>query len=187
MSQTKIFNFFPGSIHTTSIIRILSSFPSRYEDDYISHCNFYINRLYFEISNSRQKQCLKIGTRRVNHLEPAKLRVQADSGTEKICYYKRNEKDKSFNSFLVVRKETAFPSEIKFSIVKVTDNADRHDNIYSEISEKLFDFKNDDVQQIVQRASESNSVRETATSRSNGRRQKHTGHGPVRKNPRFLL
>ena len=44
-----------------------------------------------------------------------------------------------------MRKETASP-EIKFSIVKVVDNSNRHDNIYSEISDELIDFKNDNVQ-----------------------------------------
>ena len=67
--------------------------------------------------------------------------MQADSGTEQICYYNRNRKDMSFNSFLGVRKETASPCEINFSIVKVIDNANRCNNIYSEISDGLIDFK----------------------------------------------
>ena len=37
MSQTKIFNFFTGSVHASSIIRILSSFASRYKNTNISH------------------------------------------------------------------------------------------------------------------------------------------------------
>ena len=44
-----------------------------------------------------------------------------------------------------MRKAIASP-EIKFSIIEVIDNSNRHDNIYSEISDELIDFKNDNVQ-----------------------------------------
>ena len=106
--------------------------------------------MYYEICNSRQKQCLTIDTRDVNELGPAKFRTLADSGTEKICYYNRNKKGACFNSFLTVRKQTAFPFEINFSIVKIIDNTNRPDVIYSEISNELSDFKNDNVQRTVQ-------------------------------------
>ena len=86
---------------------------------------------------------------------PARFITQADSCTEQICYYNGNKKDTSFNSFLAVRKETSPPVEINFSIVKVIESTNRHDNIYSEISDKLSDFKNDNVQRTIQRTSES--------------------------------
>ena len=74
-------------------------------------------------------------------------------------------KDTNFNSFLAVRKETSSPVEINFSIVKVIDSINKHDNIYSEISDELSDFKNDNVQRKIQRTSESNFVRETTDRR----------------------
>ena len=88
LSQTKVFDFFPGSVQALSIIKILSSFASRYKNNYIPNRNLWINRLYYEISNSRQKQCLTTDTRDVNELGPAKRRTQADSRTEQICYCK---------------------------------------------------------------------------------------------------
>ena len=39
MSQTKIFNFFPGSVHAFSVIKILSSFASRHKNNYITNRN----------------------------------------------------------------------------------------------------------------------------------------------------
>ena len=51
---------------------------------------------------------------------------------------------------MTVRKETRSASEITFSIVKVIDKTNRHDTIYSEISDGLRDFKNDIVQQTIQ-------------------------------------
>ena len=64
---------------------------------------------------------------------------------------------------MAARKETSSPFEINFSIVKVIDNTNRHDPIYSEISDKLSDFKNENIQRTIQQTSESDSVRETAT------------------------
>ena len=142
LSQTKMFNFFPGSVEASSIVRILSSFGSRYRNTYIPNRNIWINRLYFDISNSKLKQCLTIDTRDVNDLGPGKFRTQADSGTEKICYYNRNKKDTSFNSFLATRKETSSPSEINFSIVKVIDNVNKR-NVNFDINDELSDFKNE--------------------------------------------
>ena len=137
MSQTKIFNFFPGSVQAASIVKILSSFANRYKNTYVPHRNICINRLYFDISNSQQKQCLTVDTRDVNDLGPGKFRTCADSGTEQTCYYNRNKTDTSFNYFLAVREQTSQASEINFSVVKVIDNINKKDVIYSEVSNEL--------------------------------------------------
>ena len=104
LSQTKIFNFFPGSVQAFSIIRTLSSFCNRYGHNYIPHRDHWINWLYFEISNSTQKQCLTIDTKDVNDLGPAIFRTQTDNNKEQICYHNQNKRD-SFNPFLAVRKQ----------------------------------------------------------------------------------
>ena len=77
MSQTQIFNSFPGSVHANFIGRILASFSNRYKNTYISNRIVWINKIYFDISNSRQKQCLTINTRDVNELGPGIFRIQA--------------------------------------------------------------------------------------------------------------
>ena len=124
LSQTKMLNFFPGSVQASSVVRIFSSFCNRHKYNYIPHRDLCINRLYFEIlililiSNSTQKKCLRIDTRDVNDLGPAKFRTQADSNTEQICYYNRIKEDTSSNSFLAARRQASSHSEILFSIVK---------------------------------------------------------------------
>ena len=109
-------------------------------------------------------------------LGPSKFRTQADSDTGQLCYYNKNKRDTIFNSFLEVRKETSFASEITFAIVKVIDKTNRNDTIYSEISDELNDFKNDIVQRTIQQTSESDTVRKT-TDRKRPNRRQHTGHG----------
>ena len=58
---------------------------------------------------------MTIDTRDVTNLGPTKFRTQADSNREQICYYNRNKRDKSFNSFLAARKQTSTTGEMKFS------------------------------------------------------------------------
>ena len=66
----------------------------RYTFEYIPTRELWLNRLYFEISNSNKKSCLTIDCRNFNFLGPSKFRTNAESGTEKICHYNRNRKYK---------------------------------------------------------------------------------------------
>ena len=81
MSQTQIFISFPGSVRSSTINRTLSLFANRYKNTYLPIRNVCLNKLYFDKSNSRQKQCLAVDTRDVNDLGPGKFRTQADKGT----------------------------------------------------------------------------------------------------------
>ena len=87
LAQKKIFNIFPGSTHASSLIKILSSFCNRSRYNYIPNRDPWINRLFFDISNSSKKQYLTIDSRDVNSLGPTKFRTQADNNKEQICYH----------------------------------------------------------------------------------------------------
>ena len=76
-TDKNLYFFFPGSIQASSIVKILSSFCNRYRYNYIPNRDLWINRLYFDISNSSKKQCLTIDARDVNDLGPAGFRTQA--------------------------------------------------------------------------------------------------------------
>ena len=54
LSQTKNFNIFPGSLQTATVTKILSSYCQRYTYKYIPHRDLWLNRLYFEVSNSSE-------------------------------------------------------------------------------------------------------------------------------------
>ena len=185
LSQTQIF-FFPGSAQSSLIIKILSTFANRYKNTYVPTRNIWINRLYYNISTSRQRQCLTIDTRDVNELGRGKFRTQADNDTGQICSYNRNKSDISFNSFLAAREETSQTDAIKFSIVKVIDNTNRTNVIYSKLSDELSNLKNDDIQSRISRTSERDSFRQEPNKKRNDQRREYTGHGRVSKNPRLL-
>ena len=90
MSQTRIFNFFPGSIHSSRILKTLSLFASRQKNTYLPNQQVWLNRFYFQISNSKKKKCLTIDSRDSNDLGPGKFRTSAENNIEKTCYFNRN-------------------------------------------------------------------------------------------------
>ena len=79
MSQTRIINFFPGSVHSSRILKNLALFASRQKNTYLLNRQVWLNKLYFKISNSKEKNCLTIGAREVNELGPGKFRMSADN------------------------------------------------------------------------------------------------------------
>ena len=115
----------------------MSLFANRYKNTYIPIRNIWLNRLYFDISNSRQKQCLTVNTRDVNDLGPGKFRTQADNRMKQICYINKDKTDTSFNSFVATREETSQKGVIRFSIDKVITNINNLNVTYSDLSDEL--------------------------------------------------
>ena len=135
MSQTHIFYFFSGSIHSSRILKTLSLFASRQKNTYLPNQQVWLNKLYFQISNSKEKKYLTIDTREVNELGPGMFRTSADNGEEQICYFNRNKDDTHFTSFQLKRIQSSDLS-IRFSIVKT--NSD-----YFELTNKSLDINVD--------------------------------------------
>ena len=117
MSQTHIFNFFPGSVHSGRILKTLSLFASRERNIYVPTNQIWLNRLYFQISNSKDKLCLTIDTRDTNDFGPGKFRTRADSGQEQHCYFNRPNTDSRFKCFLAKRVFTEKDRPV-FSVVE---------------------------------------------------------------------
>ena len=140
--HTKIFNIFPGSIQASSIAKIFSSYCSWYTYEYIPQGDLWINRLYFNKSSSSKKQRLTIEIRDVNDLGPSRFRTQANHNQEQIYYYNRNKKDKTFNCFSALRKQTSATDKIIVSIENIIDKTNRKEDIYFEINDELSDFNN---------------------------------------------
>ena len=90
-------------------------FPSQIKKTYLPNKNVWLNKLYFQISNSQEGKCFTIDTRDVNEFGAGKFRRSVDNGEEQTCYFNRNKSDTHFTSF-VARRTKAEP--IRFSIVK---------------------------------------------------------------------
>ena len=103
MSQTHIFNIFPGSIHSGKILKTLSLFASKEKNTNVPTNQIWLNRHYFQISNSREKTCLTVDTRDTNNFGPGKFRTGADNAQEQHCYFKRSNTDSRFKCFFAKR------------------------------------------------------------------------------------
>lgn len=75
-------NIFPGSIQLFSVSKFLLANCNHKTFDYIPTRDLWLNRLYFEISNSREKICPTINCRNLNSPIPAKYKTRADNNTE---------------------------------------------------------------------------------------------------------
>ena len=124
MSQTHIFNFFPGSIHNSKILKILSLFANRQKNTYLPNLQIWLNKLYYEISNSKEKKCLTIDTRDINEFGPGKFRTSAEDGEQQTCYFNKNSSDSYFKSFISQRMQAEL---ITFSIFKAKSDINFQD------------------------------------------------------------
>ena len=113
MAETHIFNFFPGSIHSGRILKTLSLFANRERTTYLQNQQVWLNSLYFQISNSKEKQCLTVHTRDVNDLSPGKFRTSADDNSEQRYCFNKNNSDSRYNSYVAKRVSQ---EELVFSI-----------------------------------------------------------------------
>ena len=136
MSQTHVFNFFPGSIHSGKILKTLSLFTSRERNTYVPTNQIWVNRLYFQISNSKEKLCLTIDTRDPNDFGPGKFRTRADNGQEQHCYFNRSNTDSRFKCFLAKRVSTEKDKPV-FSIVEQNYCLTTNEETYKSTSDIL--------------------------------------------------
>ena len=83
---------------------------------YIVNNQIWLNKLYFQISNSKDKQCLTIDTREANELGPGKFRTHTDNNEEQTCFFNRKN-DTHIFSFLAKRvpnEQIIFKTNIGF-------------------------------------------------------------------------
>ena len=76
---------------------------------------------------------------------------------------------------MATTEQTSQETEIQFSIVKVIDNINRDNVIYSEVSNEFNNLENDNIQSKVQRISGSDHGSSTGKKRDRQRR-KYNGH-----------
>ena len=126
--------------------------------------------------------------RHVNNLGPSKFRTGTENDKEHICYSNCNKKDRTFNRFLAVRKQTS-AGEIIFSIVNLIDKSNKFEDSYYKIGNELREFNNDRVQfkHRIREFDQGDANRPRATE-TNGRNDNGTGKKPRRisKNPDFF-
>ena len=113
---------------------------------------------FFDISPSKEKQCLTDNARPINDLGPGKFRTSADNGREQTCYFNKGKSDTHFNSYFANRRLTSQRFGIRFSIVKVAASLNKLDagdiNLHKELTKNIFDGRTQTkLQQTVEETS----------------------------------
>ena len=124
MSQTHILNFFLGSIHNSKILKTLCLFANRQKNTYLPTRQIWLNKLYYEMSNSKEQKCLTVDTRDINEFGPGKFRTSAEDGEQQTCYFNKNNNNSYFKSFISQHTQ---PEPITFSIFKAKSDINFQD------------------------------------------------------------
>ena len=103
MSQTHILNFFPGSIHSSRILKTLSISLADRRTLIFQTKKFGSIDSIFKFLILKKKKFLTIDTREITELGPGKFRTDAQNGLEQVCYLNRNKSDSHFTSYIAKR------------------------------------------------------------------------------------
>ena len=126
--------------------------------------------------------------RHLNNVGSSKFRTGAENDKEQICYYNYNKKDRAFNCFLAVRKQTSTDA-ITFAIVNSVDKSNKYKDSYFKICDELREFNDVTIQPKlrIREPSEANTDRRTPTNKQQQQQQQQNNRRrQVSKKPRFL-
>ena len=129
---------------------------------------------------------MTIDIRHVNNLGSSKFRTSAQNDKEQTCYFNYNKKDRAFNRFLAVRKETS-ANKIIFSIVSLIDKSNRFEDNYYKIGDELREFDNDRIQRKPRNQElRQKDNKQTRTDDSDRRKKQYDRQQRISKKLRFL-
>ena len=80
----------------------------------------WLTRLFTELANSHEKNCLTIDCGYVNQNGPGRFRTQAENTEKQVCYFAKANDDKFYNTFLSRRiKGEEYENKICFQIERI--------------------------------------------------------------------
>ena len=83
-------------------------------------CQLWLNRLFTDLANSHEKNCLTIDCGYINQNGPGRFRTQAENPEKQVCYFAKPNKDKFYNTFISRQiKGDDFENKIYFQIEKL--------------------------------------------------------------------
>ena len=86
----------------------------------------WLNRLFIDLANSHEKQCLTIDCGNKNKNGPCRYRSSADNPDEQVWYFNKPNDNEYYNVFIGKRiKEGDFSEAIYFKIEKVRRKTDK--------------------------------------------------------------
>ena len=139
----------------------------------------WLNKLYFQISNSKEKQCLTVDTRDVNDLGPGKFRTSAENSFEQTCYFNKNNSDSRDKSYVTKRVSQ---EKLVFSISNQNFDLNfGYKNLEVNSQNLLFDGNTNEKHQLIDRES----FRDGKSSRSETSTNDRRSNGSLQSEPAF--
>ena len=139
----------------------------------------WLNKLYFQISNSKEKQCLTVDTRDVNDLGPGKFRTSAENSFEQTCYFNKNNSDSRDKSYVAKRVSQ---EKLVFSISNQNFDLNfGYKNLEVNSQNLLFDGNTNEKHQLIDRES----FRDGKSSRSETSTNDRRSNGSLQSEPAF--
>ena len=126
LSQTNIFNIFPASVPLSAVRRILDRVCVRKTTKYIPRTSLWINRLFIELANKKEKVCLTLDCSNTNRDGPSRFRSEADNPDKQVCYFNTPTDERVYNEFIAKRiKSKELQEEIQFEITEVKSKTNK--------------------------------------------------------------
>ena len=120
ISQTNIFNIFPASVPHNTFAKIIQSNCILQSKKYVPARCLWLNRVFTDSENSKEKHCLTIDCGHINQNGPGQYRSSAENPEKKVCYFNKPNDDVFYNTFISERiKGENFNDGIYFKIEKV--------------------------------------------------------------------
>ena len=92
---------------------------------YVPVRSVWINRLFIDLANRDERNCLTIDCSRINKNGPRRYRTKADNPEKQVCYFNEPWNDQVYNVFIGKRiKSGNFEKGIYFKIDQVKSKTD---------------------------------------------------------------
>ena len=120
LSQTNIFNIFLASVPFNSVAKISQANCISQTKGYVPIRQLWLNRLFTDLANSYEKNCLTTDCGYINQNGPGRFRSHAENPEKQVCYFNKPNEDKFYNVFIRRRiKGDEFDNKIYFQIEKL--------------------------------------------------------------------
>ena len=92
---------------------------------YVPVRSMWINRVFINLANQDERNCLTIDCSGINKNGPGRYRTKADNPEQQVCYFNEPRNDQSYNVFISERiKSGNFEKGIYFKIDRVKSKTD---------------------------------------------------------------
>ena len=99
--------------------------PTTTTTKYVPVRSMWINRLFIDLTNQDERNCLTIDCSGINKNGPGRYRTRADNPEKQVCYFNEPRNDQVYNVFISERiKSGNFEKDIYFKIDRVKSKTD---------------------------------------------------------------